>query len=53
LAVILIFIGSKMLIVDFFKIPVAVSLGVVSGTLLLSMVASLLMKSKSEAGSSG
>ena len=52
LAVILIFIGSKMLIVDFFKISVAVSLGVVIGTLLLSMVASLLIKPKNKAGSS-
>jgi tellurite resistance protein TerC len=41
LAVILIFIGTKMMLIDIFKIPVAVSLGVVvailAGTMLLSV----------------
>jgi len=44
LAVVLMFVGSKMLIVDWFKIPVAVSLAVVVAVLgtsmLLSMIAS-------------
>ena len=38
LAVILVFIGSKMLLIDIFKIPVAVSLGVVLGILAITMV---------------
>ena len=37
LAVILVFIGTKMCIVDFYKIPVVVSLGVVIGILALTM----------------
>jgi tellurite resistance protein TerC len=42
LAVVLIFVGSKMLIVDWFKIPVAVSLGVVIAVLGTSMLLSLI-----------
>ena len=38
LAVILVFIGSKMVLIDVFKIPVAVSLGVVLGILAITMV---------------
>lgn len=38
LAVILVFIGTKMVVVDFFKIPVVVSLGVVLGILAVTMV---------------
>lgn len=38
LALILVFIGSKMVIVDFYKIPVALSLGVVLGILAITMV---------------
>ncbi|PDO88560.1 TerC family protein [Kosakonia sacchari] len=38
LSVILVFIGIKMLIVDFFHIPIAVSLGVVGGILVLTML---------------
>lgn len=38
LAVILVFIGTKMMLIDIFKIPVAVSLGVVMGILLITMV---------------
>jgi tellurite resistance protein TerC len=37
LAVILVFIGTKMMLIDVFKIPVAVSLGVVVGILALTM----------------
>lgn len=38
LAVILVFIGTKMMLIDIFKIPVAVSLGVVVGILAITMV---------------
>ncbi len=38
LAVILVFIGTKMLLIDVYKIPVLVSLGVVVGVLALTMV---------------
>lgn len=38
LAVILVFIGTKMMIIDLYKIPVAVSLGVVLGILAITMV---------------
>jgi tellurite resistance protein TerC len=41
LAVILVFIGTKMLLVDVYKIPVLVSLGVVVGVLAITMVWSL------------
>ncbi len=44
LALVLIFIGAKMLIVEFVKIPVAWSLGVVAAILAVSIVASLLRK---------
>ncbi len=42
LSLILVFIGVKMLLLDVFKIPTAVSLGVVAGILTLSIVLSLL-----------
>ncbi|HHB2141318.1 TerC family membrane protein Alx [Escherichia albertii] len=38
LAVILVFIGIKMLIVDFYHIPIAVSLGVVFGILVITFI---------------
>ncbi|EEN3042202.1 TerC/Alx family metal homeostasis membrane protein [Salmonella enterica subsp. enterica serovar Enteritidis] len=38
LAVILVFIGIKMLIVDFYHIPIAISLGVVFGILTITLV---------------
>lgn len=41
LAMVLIFIGAKMLLVDIYKIPVAISLGVVAATIATSMVMSL------------
>jgi tellurite resistance protein TerC len=46
LSAVLVFIGVKMVIVDFYKIPTAVSLAVVAGILMLSILASL-WKSKS------
>jgi tellurite resistance protein TerC len=41
LSAILIFVGAKMLLSDFYKIPAPVALGVVAGILLLSVIASL------------
>lgn len=41
LAAVLTFVGTKMVIVDFYKIPIGVSLGVVAGILAISIVASL------------
>ena len=41
LAIILVFIGTKMCLIDFYKIPVAVSLGVVVGILAATMLLSL------------
>lgn len=38
LAVILVFIGTKMMLIDIYKIPVAVSLGVVLGILVITMI---------------
>jgi tellurite resistance protein TerC len=42
LAVVLIFIGVKMMASDYYRIPTAVALGVVGGVLLVSVLASLL-----------
>jgi tellurite resistance protein TerC len=41
LAAVLTFVGIKMVIVDFYKIPIVVSLGVVAGILAISILASL------------
>ncbi|WP_414164952.1 TerC family protein [Superficieibacter sp. BNK-5] len=41
LSIILVFIGIKMLIVDFYHIPIAVSLGVVFGILVLTLLINL------------
>jgi tellurite resistance protein TerC len=48
LAFVLIFVGVKMLIVEWFKIPVFVSLGVVAGILTVAIVASWLTKPKED-----
>ena len=47
LSAVLIFIGVKMVIVDFYKIPITVSLGVVASILTISILASL-WKAKTE-----
>lgn len=44
LSVILVFIGAKMVMIDVFKIPVFISLGVVVGILAVTMVLSLKIK---------
>jgi tellurite resistance protein TerC len=53
LAVILMFIGTKMLIVDLVKIPVLVSLSVVATILVLSVLASLWYSRKRAGGTPG
>jgi tellurite resistance protein TerC len=42
LAVVLIFIGAKMVASNYYQIPTGVALGVVAGVLLVSVLASLL-----------
>lgn len=49
LAVVLIFVGTKMLVMGFFKIPVVLSLVVVAGVLTLSVVASLIKAKRDQA----
>ena len=41
LAFVLCFVGVKMMLVDFYKIPIGVSLGVVAGILAIAILASL------------
>lgn len=50
LAAVLMFIGAKMLLVDFYKIPVLWSLAVVAVTIALTVILSLLLPAKDEAG---
>ncbi len=50
LAVILMFIGTKMVLVDFYKIPVGMSLGVVAGILLVTVWLSLRTAPRAAAG---
>ena len=49
LSAVLVFIGVKMVIVDFYKIPIGVSLGVVASILTISVLASLWKAKKDEA----
>ena len=48
LAFVLCFVGAKMMLVDFYKIPIGTSLGVVAGILAISMLASLVKPKLSE-----
>ena len=48
LSFVLCFVGAKMLMVDFYKIPIGVSLGVVGGILILSVVVSILTRWQQE-----
>ena len=48
LALVLVFVGTKMLIVDWFKIPVFVSLGVVATILVTAILASWFSRPKDE-----
>lgn len=49
LAVILIFVGSKMLISDIYKIPIGISLAVIAAILALSLIGSLLFPKRAHA----
>jgi tellurite resistance protein TerC len=49
LAVVLIFVGTKMLIVEWVKIPVLVSLGTVAAIILVSVITSLMIAPKPQA----
>ncbi len=49
LSVILIFIGAKMLLSHYVRIPIGVALAVVAGVLLLSIILSLVFRKKAEA----
>ena len=46
LSAILVFVGVKMLLVDVYKIPVAIALGVVASILLISVIASIIRPRK-------
>jgi len=48
LSLVLCFVGAKMLVVDFYKVPIGISLGVVAGILILSVAVSLLARWKKE-----
>ena len=48
LSFILVFVGAKMLIADFYKVPVLLSLGVIAATITASVVLSLLFPRKEE-----
>ncbi len=49
LATVLVFVGAKMTLTDIYKIPIGVSLGVVAGILVISIIASL-VRPKTKAG---
>lgn len=49
LAIILVFVGVKMLIVDIYKIPIGISLAVITAILGLSVIASLLFPKRAHA----
>lgn len=46
LSLILCFVGAKMMLVDFYKIPIGTSLAVIGATLALAIIASLLVQSR-------
>jgi hypothetical protein len=48
LSFVLCFVGAKMLVVDVYKIPIGISLGVVAGILILSVAVSLIVRWKRE-----
>ncbi len=48
LAFIHVFVGIKMILADIFKIPVIVALGVISGVLVVSVVASVIFPKKGD-----
>jgi tellurite resistance protein TerC len=48
LVVVLIFVGVKMLIADFYKIPTEIALGAVVGGLFIAVIASIIWPRKEE-----
>jgi tellurite resistance protein TerC len=46
LAAVLIFVGAKMVVVEWIRVPIALSLGIVAGLLVISVVASLALPGK-------
>lgn len=48
LALVLVFVGAKMMLVDIYKIPIGLSLSVVGGILLLSILASVIWPRRTE-----
>jgi len=50
LSVILVFVGAKMCLVDFFKFPISLSLGIIISILLISVLASLIKPDKEVPG---
>ena len=53
LSAILVFVGAKMLLADFYKIPVGVALGAVAGILIISVIASMAFPRKAVDASGG
>jgi TerC family integral membrane protein len=53
LSAILVFVGAKMLLADFYKIPVGVALGAVAGILITSVIASMAFPRKEVDASGG
>jgi tellurite resistance protein TerC len=51
LSAILVFVGVKMLLVDLYKIPIGVALGIVASILIISIIASMLWPPKAEVDS--
>ena len=51
LSIILVFVGVKMMIVDFYKFPISISLGIIVSILAISVIASLIIKQKPESES--
>jgi len=49
LALVLILVGAKMLAADYYRVPIAATLGVVAGVLLISIAASVALPAKSRA----
>src|SRR6266576_2911642 len=50
LALVLGFVGTKMLLTDLYKIPIGASLAIIGGVLLLSVIASLLVQQREATG---
>ena len=48
LAFILVFVGIKMILADFYKLPVSAALGVIAGVLAISVIASLMFPKKTD-----